>query len=103
MLKQSNVNDATELVERKSEVYTKTPYLYDDDFNSTLTIGGINPSFYEGDITYYSTADCVNCWNLTTDSLSLVTPTETTELVDAKTAPEVTIQFQTAYPYIALY
>ena len=72
-------------------------------FNSTLTIGGINPSFYEGDITYYSTADCVNCWNLTTDSLSLVTPTETTELVDAKTAPEVTIQFQTAYPYIALY
>ena len=42
---------------------------------------------------YFSTADCVGGWNLTTDGMRTIIGSKTTELVDTDTYPEVTIQF----------
>jgi len=55
---------------KKDETNSKEPYRYDNDFNSTLTIGGVNTGFFDGNVTYYSTADSAG-WNLTTSNMKI--------------------------------
>ena len=49
----------------------KHPYLYDNNEVSTLSIGGVNPSYYTGEINWYDTSACIGCWNLTTDIVGM--------------------------------
>ena len=46
-------------------------YKFETTTNSTLVIGGYEPSYMVGDPTWFSTEDCVGGWNLTGQSLAL--------------------------------
>ena len=46
-------------------------YKFETTTNSTLVIGGYEPSYMVGDPTWFSTTDCVGGWNLTGQSLAL--------------------------------
>ena len=71
MLKGVASGESVTAEKKSEELVGKTPYRYDNNLNSTLTIGGINMDMYEADTTptYYSTVDCVGGWNLTTTSI----------------------------------
>ena len=53
--------------------------------------------FYDGNIIYYNTSDCPGGWNLTSDSIAMSVAGSITK------SDEITVIFQTAFPYIALF
>ena len=62
---------AAALGEEHPLLYEKHPYLHDNNAVSTLSIGGVNPSYFTGDINWHDTSACIGGWNLTTDIVGM--------------------------------
>jgi len=49
----------------------KKVYQYETTANSTLIVGGYEPSYMRTSLACFDTSECINGWNLTSNSLAL--------------------------------
>lgn len=75
----------------------KTPFQFDLESVSTLTLGGYDPNDVVGNLTWYDTSDCIGGWNITASNLAIGD-----ESIMPNSTQGPVVEMQTAYPYIGL-